>query len=174
MNLDNIMAVASGYCRYKDTEIPAEKVEALLRAALYAIASMPDNTCEIYLTDNRLDMVRLADARDNGRAKSLKDAPLLLAIAVDPVRDASLQEHCEGLVQVVCSEAIELGLVPCPIRIMGYYLSDGEKCEDTASGILNVADGKTVYAVVGLGYAEKEDNPYDEDDLPWDKIHITE
>lgn len=135
---------------------------------------MPGNTCEIYITDNRLDMVRLADARDNGRAKSLKDASLLLAITVDPVRDASLDEHCEGLLQTVCSVAVELGLAPCPVRIMGYYLSDGEKCEDTAAGILDVADGNTVYAVVGLGYAEKVGIPCDEDDLPWDKIHVTE
>lgn len=174
MNLENIISLANSSCRYKKAEIPAEDVEALLRAALYAIACMQGNTCEIYLTDKPLDMARLSDARDGGRAKSLKDAPLLLAIAANPVHDVAMEEHCEGLLQTICSEATALGLTPCPVKIMGYYLSDGEKCEDCAGGILNVADGQAVYAVVGLGYAEKAETICDEDDLAWGRIHVIE
>ena len=120
-------------------EIPADYVEQVLTAALYAIKGKPGCTCELYVTDKRLDMERLADACEQGRGESIKEAPLLIAVVADAVRDTDLEEHSASV-----------------------------------RGILDIQEGETVYAVIGLGYAETSVDACSDEDLEWDRIHIKE
>ena len=174
MNLSNIIAVAQGRCIYNKVEIPADYVEQVLTAALYAIKGKPGCTCELYVTDKRLDMERLADACEHGRGESIKEAPLLIAVVADAVRDTDLEEHSASVVSTICSQAAALGLAACPVMIRGHYLTDGEKCEDAVRGILDIQEGEAVYAVIGLGYADTSVDACSDEDLEWDRIHIKE
>ena len=174
MDLSNIIAVAQGRCIYNKVEIPADYVEPVLTAALYAIKGKPGCTCELYVTDKRLEMERLADACEQGRGESIKEAPLLIAVVADAVRDTDLEEHSASVVSTICSQAAALGLAACQVMIRGHYLTDGEKCEDAVRGILDIQEEETVYAVIGLGYAETSVDACSDEDLEWDRIHIKE
>ncbi len=155
---------------FSDKEIPAEYVQTLLQAALGTMHKGTGNTCELYVTDNRQLMDRLADARESG-AEAIKSAPLAVAVVADRLYDGSWVENCQNAVWAMRIAASELKLASVAIQIRGYSLTDGTLSDDVVRGVLDIPDGKTVCVLFAVGYAEINDKAGDED-LEWERIHI--
>lgn len=167
----NILSPYTGALSFKSQELDAEDVQSLLQAALATTEQVDGNTCEIYVTDNRELLERLADAREHG-AESLRQAPMALAIVADRLYDGAWVENCSTALWAMHVRATELGLACQAIQIRGYSLTDGVMSDDVVRGILGIPDGKTVYALLAVGYASRHDCGSEECEVDWGRVHL--
>lgn len=173
MRIEKILAMEIGDRQFCRTEIQADDVEQVLRAALIATYGKDGNTVELYPVEDPHLLERLADARDHG-AECIAQAPMAVAVVADRLYDGAWVENCSAVVWAMCAQAAERQLAYRSVQIRGYQLTDGTMSDEVVRGILDIPESKTVYAVVAIGTADKSAPPVEKDDeqLEWQRIHI--
>lgn len=173
MRIEEILAMELGDRQFCRTEIQADDVEQVLRAALIATYGKDGNTVELYPVEDPHLLERLADARDHG-AECIAQAPMAVAVVADRLYDGAWVENCSAVVWAMCAQAAERQLAYRSVQIRGYQLTDGTMSDEVVRGILDIPESKTVYAVVAIGTADKSAPPVEIDDeqLEWQRIHI--
>ena len=173
MRIEEIPAMELGDRQFCRTEIQADDVEQVLRAALIATYGKDGNTVELYPVEDPHLLERLADARDHG-AECIAQAPMAVAVVADRLYDGAWVENCSAVVWTMCAQAAERQLAYRSVQIRGYQLTDGTMSDEVVRGILDIPESKTVYAVVAIGTADKSAPPVEIDDeqLEWQRIHI--
>lgn len=173
MRIAEILAMELGDRQFCRTEIQADDVEQVLRAALIATYGKDGNTVELYPVEDPHLLERLADARDHG-AECIAQAPMAVAVVADRLYDGAWVENCSAVVWAMCAQAAERQLAYRSVQIRGYQLTDGTMSDEVVRGILDIPESKTVYAVVAIGTADKSAPPVEIDDeqLEWQRIHI--
>ena len=173
MRIEEILAMELGDRQFCRTEIQADDVEQVLRAALIATYGKDGNTVELYPVEDPHLLERLADARDHG-AECIAQAPMAVAVVADRLYDGAWVENCSAVVWAMCAQAAERQLAYRSVQIRGYQLTDGTMSDEVVRGILDIPESKTVYAVVAIGTADKSAPPVEKDDeqLEWRRIHI--
>lgn len=173
MRIEEILAMEIGDRQFCRTEIQADDVEQVLRAALIATYGKDGNTVELYPVEDPHLLERLADARDHG-AECIAQAPMAVAVVADRLYDGAWVENCSAVVWAMCAQAAERQLAYRSVQIRGYQLTDGTMSDEVVRGILDIPESKTVYAVVAIGTADKPAPPVEIDDeqLEWQRIHI--
>lgn len=173
MRIEEILAMEIGDRQFCRTEIQADDVEQVLRAALIATYGKDGNTVELYPVEDPHLLERLADARDHG-AECIAQAPMAVALVADRLYDGAWVENCSAVVWAMCAQAAERQLAYRSVQIRGYQLTDGTMSDEVVRGILDIPESKTVYAVVAIGTADKSAPPVEIDDeqLEWQRIHI--
>ena len=173
MRIEEILAMELGDRQFCRTEIQADDVEQVLRAALIATYGKDGSTVELYPVEDPHLLERLADARDHG-AECIAQAPMAVAVVADRLYDGAWVENCSAVVWAMCAQAAERQLAYRSVQIRGYQLTDGTMSDEVVRGILDIPESKTVYAVVAIGTADKSAPPVEKDDeqLEWQRIHI--
>ena len=173
MRIEEILAMELGGRQFCRTEIQADDVEQVLRAALIATYGKDGNTVELYPVEDPHLLERLADARDHG-AECIAQAPMAVAVVADRLYDGAWVENCSAVVWAMCAQAAERQLAYRSVQIRGYQLTDGTMSDEVVRGILDIPESRTVYAVVAIGTADKSAPPVEIDDeqLEWQRIHI--
>lgn len=173
MRIEEILAMEIGDRQFCRTEIQADDVEQVLRAALLATCGNEGNSVELYPVEDPHLLERLADARDHG-AECIAQAPMAVAVVADRLYDGAWVENCSAVVWAMCAQAAERQLAYRSVQIRGYQLTDGTMSDEVVRGILDIPESKTVYAVVAIGTADKPAPPVEIDDeqLEWQRIHI--
>lgn len=173
MRIEEILAMELGDRQFCRTEIQADDVEQVLRAALIVTYGKDGNTVELYPMEDPHLLERLADARDHG-AECIAQAPMAVAVVADRLYDGAWVENCSAVVWAMCAQAAERQLAYRSVQIRGYQLTDGTMSDEVVRGILDIPESKTVYAVVAIGTADKSAPPVEIDDeqLEWQRIHI--
>lgn len=173
MRIEEILAMELGDRQFCRTEIQADDVEQVLRAALIATYGKDGNTVELYPVEDPHLLERLADARDHG-AECIAQAPMAVAVVADRLYDGAWVENCSAVVWAMCAQAAERQLAYRSVQIRGYQLTDGTMSDEVVRGILDIPESKTVYAVVAIGTADKSAPSVEIDDeqLEWQRIHI--
>lgn len=173
MRIEEILAMELGDRQFCRTEIQADDVEQVLRAALIATYGKDGNTVELYPVEDPHLLERLADARAHG-AECIAQAPMAVAVVADRLYDGAWVENCSAVVWAMCAQAAERQLAYRSVQIRGYQLTDGTMSDEVVRGILDIPESRTVYAVVAIGTADKSAPPVEIDDeqLEWQRIHI--
>lgn len=173
MRIEEILAMEIGDRQFCRTEIQADDVEQVLRAALIATYGKDGNTVELYPVEDPHLLERLADARDHG-AECIAQAPMAVVVVADRLYDGAWVENCSAVVWAMCAQAAERQLAYRSVQIRGYQLTDGTMSDEVVRGILDIPESMTVYAVVAIGTADKSAPPVEIDDeqLEWQRIHI--
>lgn len=173
MRIEEILAMEIGDRQFCRTEIQADDVEQVLRAALIATYGKDGNTVELYPVEDPHLLERLADARDHG-AECIAQAPMAVAVVADRLYDGAWVENCSAVVWAMCAQAAERQLAYRSVQIRGYQLTDGTMSDEVVRGILDIPESRTVYAVVAIGTADKSAPlvEIDDEQLEWQRIHI--
>ena len=72
--------------KFTSEEIDPEAVKLIMRAALMAPTSKSMRAWQFVLVDDKLDLQKLADAKDMG-GQFVKDAPLAIVVLGDPLQN---------------------------------------------------------------------------------------
>ena len=88
MRIEEILAMEIGDRQFCRTEIQADDVERVLRAALLATCGKEGNSVELYPVEDPHLLERLADARDHG-AECIAQAPMAVAVVADRLYDGA-------------------------------------------------------------------------------------
>lgn len=159
-------------CRkYTDSEIDAEDIRLIMRAALMSPTSKGQRNWHFIVTDNKKAIEKLSDAKDMG-SQFMKGAPVAIVVAGDPMQNDCWIE--DGSIAAISMQyqAEELGLGSCWVQMRGRGLSDGTTADDVIRGVLGLPDNYSVLCVIAVGRKADERKPQNEDKLKWENVHI--
>lgn len=159
-------------CRkYTGSEIDAEDIRLIMRAALMSPTSKGQRNWHFIVTDDKETIEKLADAKDMG-AQFMKGAPVAIVVAGDPLQNDCWVE--DGSIAAISMQyqAEELGLGSCWIQMRGRGLSDGTTADDVIRGVVGLPDNYNVLCVIAVGHKADERKPQNEDKLKWENVHI--
>jgi len=139
--------------RYVKKEIEDDKVEVLLKAAMYAPSAGNEQPWHFVVVKNRELLKKLAEAHPSG--KMLNDAALAIVVCVDKKLskykvDMWVQD-CSASTQNILLAATALGIGSV---WLGVY--PVEKRIKDVSEILRIPEDITPFSIVSLGYPENE------------------
>lgn len=159
------------YRKYTDSEIDAEDIRLIMRAALMSPTSKGQRNWHFILTDDKTTIEKLADAKDMG-SQFMKGAAVAIVVTGDPLQNDCWVE--DGAIAAISMQyqAEELGLGTCWIQMRGRGLSDGTAADDVIRGVLGLPDNYNVLCIIAVGQKADERKPQNEDKLKWENVHI--
>jgi nitroreductase len=157
--------------KFQNKEVEREKIDTILKGALLSPSSRARRPWEfIAVTDKEL-LARLSQSREHG-SSFLAGAPLGIVVIADTelsdvwVEDASITSI------IIQLSAQALGLGSCWIQVRERPHADNVKAGDYIKEVLGIPDKYNVQCIVAIGYPAEEKRPYEESELPYDKIHF--
>ncbi len=157
--------------KFTAQEVDGDDVRLILRAALMAPTSKGQRGWQFVVVDDRMDLEKLADAKDMGGA-FLKDAALAVVVLGDPMQNDCWVEDGAIAAYSMLLQAEELGLGACWVQMRGRGLSDGTAADTVIRGILDVPENLNCLCVVAIGHKADERRAQNEDRLKWENVHL--
>jgi nitroreductase len=85
-NFKDLAQIRRSHRKFTDEEISAEDVKLILRAALMSPTSKGQRSWEFVVTDDSVDIEKLADAKDMG-SQFISGAKMVVAVLGDPQKN---------------------------------------------------------------------------------------
>ncbi len=158
-------------CRsFKPEKIEDEKVQQLLKAALWSPTSKNNRPWEFIVVETPETLEKLSNCKPHGSA-FLANAPLGIVVLGDPQKSDVWVEDCAiaSILMQITAESIGLGSTWIQMRLRMH--EDGTAAGDKIKNLLNIPADLEVLGIMAFGYKAKERHPYQENVLLWDRIH---
>ncbi|HEY9062536.1 MAG TPA: nitroreductase family protein [Pseudobacteroides sp.] len=156
--------------KFQNKEIEKEKVDTVLKSALLSPSSRSRRPWEfVTITDKKL-LKRLSECREHSSA-FLEGAPLGIVVIADPevcdvwIEDASIA----SIIIQLSAQSLSLG--SCWIQVRDRNHSENVSAASYIKELLGIPAKYSVECIIAVGYPAEEKKAYDEDDLPYEKIH---
>lgn len=156
---------------FSEQEINADDVRLIMRAALMSPTSKGSRSWQFVVTDDRITLQKLADAKTAG-GQFLSEAALAVAVLGSPVQNDCWIEDAAIAAISMQYQAEELGLGSCWIQMRGRGLSDGTTADEVIRGVLGIPEDMSCLCVVAFGRKADERKPQNEDRLKWENVHL--
>lgn len=148
-----------------------DQVAAILKAGLMAPASKRKNPWQFVVVEDKEMLKKLAACKPHGAAflEGCALAVVVLANVMESdvwIEDASIASIFMQL------QAEDLGLGSCWCQIRNRQTEHEEDASQYIRGLLNIPYQLEVLSVIGFGYKEQPNKPFDESRLQWEKIHL--
>ena len=156
--------------KYQEKPVEAEKIDALLEAALRSPSSRGFNPWEFVVVTDKGLLEKLSTAKPHG-ASFLKNAPLGIVVCADPekcdvwVEDASIASIFIHLA------ATSVGLGSCWIQIRKRMYDQTTTAQAYIRSLLNIPKNLHVESIVAIGYPAEKKSPHRKEDLQYQKVH---
>jgi nitroreductase len=156
--------------QFKPQPIEAEKVEALIEAALRSPSSRGRNPWQFVVVDDTETLGRLARAKAHG-SEFLAGAPLAVVVCADPQRCDVWVEDCAiaAILLQLAAESLELG--SCWVQIRQRPHGDGRSAEAYVREMLGLPETLVVACIVGIGYPVRRPPGHPRASLSFDRVH---
>ena len=159
--------------KYKKQEIEKDKIEKLMKAALFSPSSKARYPCEFIFVNDKELLAKLSQSKPHGSA-FLANAPLGIVVTADSTKSDVWVEDASIAATFVILAAEALGLGACWIQIRKRKYSETIDSEEYIKNILSVPDNRRVLAMVGVGYPDEIKMPRQEGDLEYDKVFFNQ
>ncbi len=156
--------------RFTEEEISGDDVQLIMRAALMAPTSKGQRNWQFVVVDDKTDLEKLADAKEQGGA-FLSNAALAVAVLGDPLQNDCWIEDGAIAAFAMQLQAEDLGLGSCWIQMRGRGLSDGTSADTVIQGVLDIPENMRCLCIVAFGHKADERKPQNEDKLKWEQVH---
>lgn len=171
MEFKDLVQMRRSHRKFTAQEVDGDDVRLILRAALMAPTSKGQRGWQFVVVDDRMDLEKLADAKDMGGA-FLKDAALAVVVLGDPMQNDCWVEDGAIAAYSMLLQAEELGLGACWVQMRGRGLSDGTAADTVIRGILDIPENLNCLCVVAIGHKADERRAQNEDRLKWENVHL--
>lgn len=156
--------------KYLEKPVEAEKIDALVEAALRSPSSRGFNPWEFVVVTDKTLLEKLSKAKPHG-ASFLKNAPLGIVVCADPekcdvwVEDASIASIFIHLA------AESMGLGSCWIQIRKRMHDQTTTAQAYIRDLLNIPENLNVESIVAIGYPGEKKPPHLKEELQYRKVH---
>ncbi|MFW5774538.1 MAG: nitroreductase family protein [Tangfeifania sp.] len=158
-------------CRKFTTDkVEKEKIEQLLKAALWAPTSKNNRPWEFVVVQDQSTLEKLSESKPHG-ASFLADAPLGIVVLADPGKSDVWVEDCSIASILMQMTGESLGLGSTWIQIRKRMHDENTSATEKVKEILNIPPHLDVLGIMAFGYKAKEREPYTEDILLWERVH---
>jgi nitroreductase len=156
--------------KFQSKEVEKEKIDTILKSALLSPSSRSRRPWEfIAVTDKEL-LKKLSKCRENSSA-FLEGAPLGIVVIADTeacdvwIEDASVA----SIIIQLTAKSLQLG--SCWIQVRERNYSQNVTAASYIKEILGIPARYGIECMIAIGYPAEEKRVYNENDLPYDKIH---
>ncbi|MEA1948949.1 MAG: nitroreductase family protein [Thermodesulfobacteriota bacterium] len=156
--------------KYTGKPVEAEKIDALIEAALRSPSSRGFNPWEFVVVTDKGLLEKLSKAKPHG-ASFLKNAPLGIVVCAD-------SEKCDVWVEDASIASIfihlaagSIGLGSCWIQIRKRMHDQTTTAQAYIRSILNIPKNLNVESIVAIGYPAEKKPPNRKEDLQYKKVH---
>ncbi len=150
-----------------------EQVEAILKAALMSPSSKRSNPWQFLVVEDKETLRQLARCKPHG-ASFLEGCALAVIVMANVMEGEAWIEDTSIASIMMQLQAEDLGLGSCWCQIRGRQTEDDMDSAQYIRGLFDIPYQMEILSVIGFGYKEKENKPFDESRLQWEKIHIGE
>lgn len=157
--------------KFTDKKIDQDAVVELLKAALMAPSSKRKNPWQFVIVDDQKKLEALANCKEHG-AQFLTGAPLGIVVIADPLSSDVWIEDASIATLLLQLQAEDLGLGSCWIQVRERMNAEGIPAEEIVRDILDIPLQMQVLAIVAVGHKATQKDPFNEEKLQWEKIHI--
>lgn len=170
-NFSTLLSQRRSTRKFKDQPLKADEVELILKAALKSPTSKNQHSWQFVVVEDKDMLEKLSVSKEHG-ATFLKGCSLAVVVMGDVtvtdvwIEDASIAAICMQL------QAEDLGIGSCWAQIRNRHTANDEDASQIVRNLLGVPYQLEVLTIIGFGYKDQERKPIDDNDLPWEKIHI--
>ena len=156
---------------FLNQEVDPDQVARILEAALRTPAVHPDVGLRFVVVDERIDLMKLADAKEHD-STFVAGAALCLVIVGNALRNECWVEDgaAAATAMWLCAQNLRLG--GDWVQVRGCRLSDGTSSSEVVAGILDIPDGWEVLGFLALGHPAHEVPMREVDALAWENVCI--
>lgn len=157
--------------KYSAQPVESDKIDRILQAALMSPASRKRNPWEFIVVNDKSTLNQLAASKKNG-SHFLENSPLGIVVIADTTLSDVWVEDASIAALIMQLQAQDLGLGSCWVQIHQRVKDDTTSASDYVRSILNIPEHYAVLCIVSIGYPAETKNPFQENQLAFEKIHI--
>lgn len=157
--------------KFENKEVEKEKLDIILKSALLSPSSRGIKPWEFVTVSDGGVLEKLSVSKQYG-SKFLSGAPVGIVVIGDKNASDVWIEDTSIASLIIQLAAQDLGLGSCWIQIRERLQSENQKSEDYIREVLNIPENYGVLSIIALGYPDEIKQPYDENQLGNDKLHI--
>lgn len=159
--------------KFTEEKLSDEQVLSIMKAALMSPSSKRGNPWQFVLVDDPEKLEKLSRCKVHG-AKLIAKAPLAVVVLADPLVSNVWIEDASIATIVMQLQAEDLGLGSCWVQVRNRLDSNNVPSDEIVRDILNIPLQMQVLSIVAFGVKAEDKNPFDEEALQWEKLHINE
>lgn len=171
MELWEIMKNRRSVRTYTGEQIPAEKLDMVVKAGLVSASGRSIRPWEFIVVQDKEMLTKLAGSRAVG-AKMLEGAAAAIVVVGDEDKaDTWIEDSCIAMANMhLMADAIGLG--SCWIQGRMRLAADGRTTENVVRELLGIPENYRLEAILSLGMISEHPKGYEEADLHTEKIHM--
>lgn len=157
--------------QFTDELLTSDEVELILKAALKSPSSKNKKPWQFVVVEDKAMLQKLSECKKHG-SKPITGCALAVVVLVDPfssdvwIEDASIASLMMQL------QAEDLGLGSCWIQVRERLTVADTPCDEYVRELLDIPMHLQVLSIMVFGHKAKDNTPFDDDKLQWEKIHI--
>lgn len=148
-----------------------EQVEKILKAGLMAPASKRKNPWQFVVVEDKEMLHKLAECKPHGAA-FLEGCALAVVVLGNIMESDAWVEDCSIAAIFMQLQAEDLNLGSCWCQVRGRQREDESDAGDYVRSLLDIPYQLEVLCILGFGYKDQVNKPFDESRLQWEKIHL--
>ena len=144
--------------KYKEENISKEKIEILLKSALYSPSGNNIKPWEFIIINDKELLCKLSKAKTNS-ANFIKNSSIAVIVLADERKTDMWIEDCSIAATVLHFTAESLGLGSCWVQVRKRFANEQETSEDYIRQLLDIPKYLRVEMLLAVGYpAESKKN----------------
>lgn len=156
--------------KFKNEEVPTEKLDRIMQAALLAPSSKSKYPCEFIVIDDKDTNEKLAECKPHG-AGFLKNAPISIVVAADCEKSDVWIEDSSIAATMIQIQAEKEHLGSCWVQIRERPRDLNQSSEEYIQELLQIPENYKILAIIAIGIKEGEKEGRNEDHLRKEKLH---
>lgn len=170
-NFSDLIRLRRSMRKFTSEELAPEEVVTLLKAALMSPTSKRSNSWQFIAVDDKETLDKLSRCKEHGAA-FLADAALAIVVMADPLASDVWIEDASVASILIQLQAEDMGLGSCWIQVRERFTATGMSSDEYVHGILDIPLQLQVLSIIAIGHKGMERQPFDEEHLQWEKVHI--
>lgn len=157
--------------KFTNEELTQDEVVSLLKSALMAPTSKNTRCWQFVVVDEKEILERLSHCKAHG-SSFLSGAPLAVVVLGDSLLSDVWIEDASIASVLMQLQAEDMGLGSCWIQVRERVNAEGIPADEVVREILDIPLQMQVLSIIAVGHKAGEKEPFSEEDLQWEKIHI--
>ena len=155
--------------KFKNTPIPKEKVDLLIRAALLSPSSRNIRPWRFIVVEDPARIERLAECKPHGSG-FLKTAKVAVAVLAEIDASDVWVEDTSIASAVLLFQAEALGLGACWCQVRKRCCRDDISSDSYVRSVLEISERFAVASIIGIGVPDEQVPPYTDADLRFESV----
>ncbi|MDR2808945.1 MAG: nitroreductase family protein [Tannerellaceae bacterium] len=170
-NFSELIKARRSVRRFTEETLLPEQVEWIVKAGLMAPSSKRSTPWQFVLVEDKEMLRQLSAAKPHGAA-FLKECALAIVVTANVTESEAWIEDAAIASILMQLQAEDLGLGSCWCQIRGRQTENDTDSAQYVRDLLQIPYPLEVLSILGIGHKAKENTPFDESHLQWEKVHI--